>query len=82
MQDVHPLRVYRAAQTPKLSQADLARMLGVARLTVLRWETGERKIDPSLIPIVTEQTGIPAKELRPDLVEEHEKLFGEVAPAS
>jgi transcriptional regulator with XRE-family HTH domain len=77
MQDIHPLRAYRATQTPKLSQAELAAKLGVARLTVHRWETGERKIGPSLIPNVTEITGIPARELRPDLIEEHEKLFGE-----
>jgi DNA-binding transcriptional regulator YdaS (Cro superfamily) len=79
MQDVHPLKTYRANQTPKLSQAGPAAKLGVARLTVLRWETGERKVDPSLIPKVTEKTGISAKELRPDLIEEHEKLFGEAA---
>ena len=79
MQTPHPLKTYRTTQTPKLSQAGLAKKLGVARLTVLRWETGERKIDPSKIPTVAERTGIPAKELRPDLIEEHEKLFGESA---
>lgn len=81
MQDVHPLRTYRTHRSPRLSQADLAKELGVARLTVLRWESGERKIDPSLIPSVSEKTGIPAKELRPDLIEEHEKLFGEGSAA-
>lgn len=79
MQEIHPLKAYRGNQTPRLSQAGLAKKLGVARLTVLRWETGERKINTSLIPTVTEKTGIPAKELRPDLIEEHEKLFGEAA---
>jgi transcriptional regulator with XRE-family HTH domain len=79
MQDIHPLKAYRETQTPKLSQAGLASKLGVARLTVLRWETGERKIDPSLVPAVAEKTGIPAKALRPDLAERLEKLFGEVA---
>ncbi len=79
MQGIHPLKTYRETQTPRLSQAGLATKLGVARLTVLRWETGERKINPSLIPTVAERTGIPAKELRPDLVAEHEKLFGEPA---
>lgn len=77
MQSVHPLRTYRLSRTPKLSQAGLAKKIGVARLTVLRWETGERKIDPSKLSQVTEKTGIPAKELRPDLIEEHEKIFGE-----
>jgi transcriptional regulator with XRE-family HTH domain len=76
---VHPLKAYRETQTPKMSQAALAKRLGVARLTVLRWETGERKIDPSNLPAVAEKTGIPAKELRPDLIAEHERLFGEAA---
>lgn len=77
MAEIHPLRTYRKSHNPVLSQADLARALGVSRLTVTRWETGERKIGPSKIPVVTKKTGIPAKELRPDLIEEHEKLFGE-----
>lgn len=77
MQGIHPLKVYRETQTPRLSQAGLASKLGVARLTVLRWETGERKINRPLVSRVAERTGIPAKELRPDLIEEHEKLFGE-----
>lgn len=74
--DIHPLKAYRSTQTPKMSQAGLAQALGVARLTVLRWETGERKIDPELIPHISEKTGIPPKELRPDLIEKHEAIFG------
>jgi transcriptional regulator with XRE-family HTH domain len=65
----HPLRTFRKSQTPKLSQAGLAKMLGVARLTVLRWEGGERKIELDRLPEVTKKTGIPAAELRPDLAE-------------
>lgn len=76
MQD-HPLKTYRDAQSPKLSQAALATKLGVARLTVNRWETGDRKIDPGLVPLVAEKTGIPAKELRPDIVEKHLEIYGE-----
>jgi transcriptional regulator with XRE-family HTH domain len=68
MDGVHPLKTYRKAQTPRLSQAGLAKALGVARLTVLRWENDQRKIDASFLPTVTEKTGIPAKELRPDLM--------------
>ena len=79
MQATHPLKDYRQNQTPKLSQAALAKDLGVARLTVIRWENGERKIDPSLLSTVAEKTGIPAKDLRPDLIEDYEKLFGEAA---
>lgn len=79
MQGISPLRTFRHRQKPKLSQAALAGRLGVTRLTVTRWESGARKIDPDLVPTVAERTGIPAKELRPDLIEKHEKMFGGVA---
>lgn len=69
MQSTHPLRSYRENRTPKLSQAALAQELGVNRLTVVRWETGVRKIDKSKLSDVSSKTGIPTKELRPDLAE-------------
>jgi transcriptional regulator with XRE-family HTH domain len=72
----HPLRTYRTSKSPKQSQADLADVLGVSRLTVLRWENGDRKINESLLSAVSKKTGIPAKELRPDLVERLEQLVG------
>lgn len=78
MTDIHPLRQYRQTQTPKLSQEALAEKLGVARLTVVRWENGQRKIEGDRILRVTKVTGIPARDLRPDLVEQAEKLFGGV----
>lgn len=70
----HPLTKFR--QDNQLSQPDLARLLGVGRSTVHRWESGVRKIDRDIVPSVSEKTGIPAKELRPDLIEELEKLLG------
>ncbi|MCK1322115.1 helix-turn-helix transcriptional regulator [Bradyrhizobium sp. 156] len=76
---MHPLRSFRQNHDPKLSQAALAEMLDVARLTVLRWENGQRKIDDDLLPRITDRTGISAKYLRPDLYEKHERLFGEAA---
>lgn len=74
----HPLERFRASQTPPLSLADLAARLNVGRATVHRWESGVRKIDLDILPRVVEVTGIPARELRPDLAE----LFrvGEGAP--
>lgn len=72
----HPLRAYRLSQEPPLSRAELADKLGVGRPTVFRWESGSRKIDESLIPFISEKTGIPARDLRPDLVEKHEEIFG------
>jgi transcriptional regulator with XRE-family HTH domain len=70
----HPLTKYR--EQKNLSQPELARLLGVGRSTVHRWEAETRKIDRDLLPTITEKTGIPAKELRPDLVEALEKLLG------
>ena len=75
MIDAHPLRAYREAHTPKLSQEGLAEKLGVARHTVLRRESG-RKIDRSLVSDVSKKTGIPVKDLRPDLLSELVKLLG------
>jgi transcriptional regulator with XRE-family HTH domain len=77
METIHPLRAYREKCQPPLSRAALADQLGVGRPTLFRWESGSRKIDESLLPHVSKTTGIPAKELRPDLFEQSEKLFGE-----
>lgn len=67
MQDVHPLKSFRARA--HLTQEGLADMLGVKRTTVARWETGTRKPDRELLPSIVAKTGIPARELRPDLAE-------------
>jgi transcriptional regulator with XRE-family HTH domain len=72
----HPLRAYRLSQQPPLSRAELAGLLGVGRPTVFRWESGSRQIKESLIHSISEITGIPAKELRPDLIKKHEEIFG------
>lgn len=62
-----------------LSQTKLGKAVGVTRFTILRWEQGA-KPDESKLPKITEVLGIPAKEVRPDLVEKHEKIFGEDQP--
>lgn len=64
----HPLQAFRDRQTPPLSRKDLAELLGVGVPTVWRWESGARKVDDALLHRVAEKTGIPATELRPDLV--------------
>lgn len=76
MHGEHPLKTYRTSKTPRQSQAGLADELGVARLTVLRWENFQRQIDEDLLPGIEQKTGIPAKVLRPDLVKKLEELVG------
>ena len=44
-------------------------MLNVSRPTVNRWESGARKVDDDKLQEVSQRTGIPPAELRPDLVE-------------
>lgn len=67
MAEKHPLKVladYRAVAAK--TQADLAQDLGVAPMTVSRWETGDRKIGVKTLPEVSKITGIPREQLRPD----------------
>lgn len=70
----HPLTTYRASQEPPLSMADLGRLLGVGTPTISRWEKFQRAIDEDRLASVSDKTGIPAKELRPDLFEKNEQL--------
>lgn len=63
----HPLKQFRRDYQPRrLSQKQLADMLGVHRETVARWEAG-RKVDLDFLDAVVKTTGIPAHVLRPDV---------------
>lgn len=68
MESIHPLKTYRG-ENGALTQQGLADLLNVSRTTVARWETGSRKIGRDSLRAVTEKTGIPARDLRPDLAE-------------
>lgn len=63
----HPLQSFRERQ--QLTKAALAKLLGVSRPTAHRWETGARKIGVDSLSQVSERTGIPKRELRPDLAD-------------
>lgn len=63
----HPLKAYRDQNG--ITQDALAKELGVSSITVSRWETGMRKIARDKLTSVAEKTGIPKRELRPDLAE-------------
>ncbi len=75
MSEIHPIKAYRERQQPTLSQERFADRIGVTRFTVIRWESGA-PIGEKELPLVSKEIGIPAKELRPDLVEKHEEIFG------
>lgn len=75
MSENHPIKAYRESQTPPLSQGEFGTRVGVTRFTVIRWESGA-PVDEKKLQAVSKETGIPAKELRPDLVEKHEEIFG------
>ena len=70
----HPLTTYRLAQNPPMSLAGLGRLLGVGTPTISRWEKFQRAIDEDRLADIASKTGIPAKELRPDLFEKNEQL--------
>lgn len=73
LSEMHPLKLYREQES--ITQKELAERLQVKRNAVARWEAGMRRIDPARLPQITQLTGIPASELRPDLAE----LMGEAA---
>jgi DNA-binding XRE family transcriptional regulator len=77
MDQVHPIKAYRKQQ--ELSQQALGKLLGVTKQTILRWENWHQPVDPKLVPLVAAKTGIPARELRPDIVEKHLATYGESA---
>lgn len=67
MESIHPLKAYRDQQRPPLTQQGLARLLGVTKATVCRWETGTRKPELDQLLKIADMTGIPGGLLRPDL---------------
>lgn len=69
MDAARQLKAFRESQTPPLSPAGLAKLLGVSRSYVHRLESGERKPGRELLPVIRERTGLTPREMRPDLVE-------------
>jgi transcriptional regulator with XRE-family HTH domain len=63
----HPLKTYREAN--KITLEKLAESLGTTKATLSQIENGKRQVSQELLPKIREETGIPAKMLRPDLAE-------------
>lgn len=72
MSEIHPIRAFRKSHVPPLSQGKLASDVGVTRFTVMRWEKGS-PVDMDKLSDVSRVTGIPAKELRPDIAKQFEE---------
>lgn len=72
MEQSHPLKAFREGFDPPMSQEQLAKLVGVNRVSVTRWECGARKPAGSRLAKIKEVTGISPQKLRPD-------VFGEVA---
>lgn len=64
---LHPIRAYRQAQTPPMTLEGLAGRIGISKVSLSRIETGKQELSPALAKKVFEATGIPLRELRPDL---------------
>lgn len=74
----HPgllVRAWRLRQEPVVTVAELATRLDMSTGNLSRIETGQQPITDGLLPKIVAETGIPARELRPDLAH----LFGEAA---
>jgi transcriptional regulator with XRE-family HTH domain len=65
MPKCHPLIDYRKRR--QITLETLANELGVATVTLSRWEMGTRKIGVGSLPKVSLITGISKQILRPDL---------------
>lgn len=66
---VHPLKAFRIRQDPPLNKAALAKLLGVPRSSITRWEQGIRYPGKHIVPTIAKRTGIAPAELRPDLAQ-------------
>lgn len=75
---MHLLTRYRKSQKPPMSQAELARRLGISRSYVKRIEDYERHPSIGLLRTIKAELGIAPHALRPDLAADA-ALFTEAA---
>lgn len=59
MEGTHPLKDWRLAQHPPLSQEDAAVRLSVTKATISRWESFDREPSLTQAAKLSEETGIP-----------------------
>jgi transcriptional regulator with XRE-family HTH domain len=63
------IRAFRLSHSPRLSVEDLGNQVGRSKATISKIENGLQLPSPKVAKALSEITGIPAKELRPDLAE-------------
>lgn len=61
----HVLSRYRVANG--ITQMQVAKAVGLSHVTISQFESGQRKLSPTVIGRIADATGISARELRPDL---------------
>lgn len=64
---IHPIRQYRHKQTPPLPLRTLAAQVGITKVSLSRIETGKQEPSPELWQRLSQETGIPMRELCPKL---------------
>lgn len=67
MKPLRAITAYRESQTPPMSREQLGKLLRVNRATVFRWEDGTRRPSQTQVLKLMKITGLPARDLRPDL---------------
>ncbi len=72
MQITNPIKAYRLRA--ELKVRELAERWGTSFATLSRIENGKQVIPERLLSVIAKDTGVPVKELRPDLVERNEQL--------
>jgi transcriptional regulator with XRE-family HTH domain len=57
------MRIAQLRKEQSMTQAELARILGVSQQTVFAYELGERRVAVSLLPLLVKTLAIPVQEL-------------------
>jgi transcriptional regulator with XRE-family HTH domain len=68
----NPIKAYRLAAGLKVRE--LAKQWGTSFATLSRIENGTQRVPEKLLPTISREIGVSAKDLRPDLVERSEQL--------
>jgi transcriptional regulator with XRE-family HTH domain len=77
-ESLHPVRIYRNAQTPPVRLEDLAAKIGITKPSLSRIETGKQPLSVDLAKKISDATDIPMRELCPEIA----KMFAPTREAA